>query len=227
MSIRIAPSILSADFTALGDAVRTVAAAGADWVHVDVMDGRFVPNISIGVPVVAALTNVSPLPLDVHLMIVEPEKYLDAFVEAGAASVSIHVEATAHLHRAVHRIKQLGALAGVAINPATPLDTLEDIAADLDLVILMSVNPGFGGQTFIERSYDRLRRLRDLLARTGSQAEVTVDGGVDPTRAEAVVAAGGDILVAGSAVFAADDPAEAIAALRAAGLRGWQARTAR
>jgi ribulose-phosphate 3-epimerase len=160
-------------------------------------------------------------------MIVEPEKYVDAFVEAGAASLSIHVEATAHVHRAVQRIRHLGALAGVAINPATPLDTLEDIAPDLDLVILMSVNPGFGGQSFIERSYDRLRRLRDLLARTGSAAEVTVDGGVDPSRAEAVVAAGGDILVAGSAVFAAPDPAAAIAALRRAGQRGWQARASR
>jgi ribulose-phosphate 3-epimerase len=227
VSLRIAPSILSADFAALGDAVRTVSAGGADWVHVDVMDGRFVPNISIGIPVVAALKNVSPLPLDVHLMIVEPEKYVDAFVEAGAASLSIHVEATAHVHRAVQRIKHLGALAGVAINPATPLDTLEDIAPDLDLVILMSVNPGFGGQSFIERSYDRLRRLRDLLARTGSAAEVTVDGGVDPSRAEAVVAAGGDILVAGSAVFAASDPAAAIASLRGAGQRGWQARASR
>lgn len=227
MSLRIAPSILSADFAALGDAVRTIAAAGADWVHVDVMDGRFVPNISIGLPVVSALHNVSPLPLDVHLMIVEPEKYADAFVEAGAASLSIHVEATDHLHRAVHRIKHLGARAGVAINPATPLATLEDIAPDLDLVILMSVNPGFGGQSFIERSYDRLRRLRDLLDRTGSAAEVTVDGGVDPARAEAVVAAGGDVLVAGAAVFAAPDPAAAIAALRAAGQRGWQARCAR
>ena len=227
MSLRIAPSILSADFAALGEAVRTVAAAGADWVHVDVMDGRFVPNISIGIPVVAALRHVSPLPLDVHLMIVEPEKYVDAFIEAGAASLSIHVEATAHLHRAVHRIKTLDALAGVAINPATPLSSLEDIAADLDLVILMTVNPGFGGQAFIERSYDRLNRLRDLLARTGSTAEVTVDGGVDRTRAAAIVAAGGDTLVAGAAVFADPDPAAAVAALRAAGQRGWEARTSR
>ncbi len=227
MSLRIAPSILSADFTALGDAVRTVSAAGADWVHVDVMDGRFVPNISIGIPVVAALANVSPLPLDVHLMIVEPEKYVDAFVEAGAASLSIHVEATAHLHRIVHRIRQMDILAGVAINPATPLAAVEDIAPDLDLVILMSVNPGFGGQSFIEHSYDRLRRLRDLLERRGSKAEITVDGGVDPSRAEAVVAAGGDILVAGAAVFTEPDPAAAIAAIRAAGQRGLQARTTR
>lgn len=227
MSVLIAPSVLSADFAALGDDVRAVAAAGADWVHVDVMDGRFVPNISIGIPVVAALRKVSPLPLDVHLMIVEPEKYVDAFVEAGAASVSVHVEATPHLHRIVHRIQQLGAKAGVAINPATPLDTLADIAPDLDIVILMSVNPGFGGQAFIERSYDRLARLRDLLDRTGSNAVVTVDGGVDPGRAEAVVAAGGDVLVAGAAVFAAPDPAAAIAALRTAGQRGWQARRPR
>ena len=152
MSVRIAPSVLSADFSALGNDVRMVAAAGADWIHVDVMDGRFVPNISIGIPVVAALARISPLPLDVHLMIVEPETYVDAFVEAGAASVSVHVEATDHLHRLVHRIRQAGARPGVAINPATPLDTLADIAPDLDIVILMSVNPGFGGQTFIERS---------------------------------------------------------------------------
>jgi ribulose-phosphate 3-epimerase len=227
MSVIVAPSVLSADFAALGQDVRTVAAAGADWIHVDVMNGRFVPNISIGIPVVAALRRVSPLPLDVHLMIVEPEKYVDAFVDAGAASVSIHVEATAHLHRLVHRIQQLGAKAGVAINPATPLESLADIAPDLDIVILMSVNPGFGGQAFIERSYDRLARLRDLLERTGSEALVTVDGGVDPARAEAVVASGGDVLVAGAAVFAAPDPAAAIGALRAAGERGWQARRPR
>jgi ribulose-phosphate 3-epimerase len=227
VSVRIAPSVLSADFAALGRDVRMVADAGADWIHVDVMDGRFVPNISIGIPVVAALARISPLPLDVHLMIVEPETYVDAFVDAGAASVSVHVEATHHLHRLVHRIRQAGARPGVAINPATPLDALADIAPDLDIVILMSVNPGFGGQAFIERSYDRLRRLRDLLDRTGSSATITVDGGVDPARAEAVVEAGGDVLVAGAAVFAAPDPAEAIAALRTAGQRGWQARSGR
>lgn len=227
MSVRIAPSILSADFAALGDAVQLAAAGGADWVHVDVMDGRFVPNISIGVPVVAALAKVSPIPLDVHLMIVEPDRYVDAFVDAGAASLSVHVEADPHLHRTIHHIRQRGVLAGVAINPATSLDTLTDIAPDLDIVILMSVNPGFGGQAFIERSYDRLRRLRDLLHRTGSRAVVTVDGGVDPGRAEAVVAAGGDVLVAGNAVFGAPDPAAAIVALRAAGALGLQARTAR
>ncbi len=227
MSVLIAPSVLSADFAALGDDVRLVADAGADWIHVDVMDGQFVPNLSIGIPVVSALRRVSALPLDVHLMIVEPEKYVDAFVEAGAASLSVHVEATAHLHRIVHRIRELGARAGVAINPATPLEALAEIAPDLDIVVLMSVNPGFGGQAFIERTYDRLRRLRDLLARTGSSAVVTVDGGVDPGRAEAVVAAGGDVLVAGSAVFSAADPAGAIAALRAAGERGWQARPTR
>ncbi len=227
MSVRIAPSVLSADFAALGDDVRMVTDAGADWIHVDVMDGRFVPNISIGLPVVAALKRVASLPLDVHLMIVEPETYVDAFVDAGAASLSFHVEATNHAHRLVHRIRQAGARPGVAINPATPLDALSEIAADLDVVILMSVNPGFGGQTFIERSYDRLRRLRDLLDRCGSPATITVDGGVDPGRAEAVVRAGGDVLVAGAAVFAAPDPVAALAELRAAGQRGWTARPSR
>ena len=227
MSVTIAPSILSADFAALGEAVRSVSAAGADWIHVDVMDGRFVPNITIGVPVVAALRRVSPLPLDVHLMIVEPERYVEAFIDAGAASVSVHVEATPHLHRVVTRIRDLGALAGAAINPATPLQAVEDIAADLDIVILMSVNPRFGGQSFIEGSYDRLRRLRDLLDRRGSAAVITVDGGVDPLRAEAVVAAGGDVLVAGAAVYGASDPAAAITALRAAGERGALARARR
>ena len=227
MSVTIAPSILSADFAALGEAVRSVSAGGADWIHVDVMDGRFVPNITIGIPVVAALRRVSPLPLDVHLMIVEPERYVEAFIDAGAASVSVHVEATPHLHRVVTRIRDLGALAGAAINPATPLQAVEDIAADLDIVILMSVNPGFGGQSFIEASYDRLRRLRDLLDRRGSAAVITVDGGVDPLRAEAVVAAGGDVLVAGAAVYGASDPAAAITALRAAGERGALARARR
>ena len=227
MSVLIAPSVLSADFAALGDAVRTVADGGADWIHVDVMDGRFVPNISIGVPVVEALARVSPLPLDVHLMIVEPEHYVDAFARAGAASISVHVEATHHLHRLVHRIKDQGVKAGVAINPATPLETLTDIAPDLDVVILMSVNPGFGGQTFIERSYDRLRRLRDLLDAKSSAALVTVDGGVDPSRAERVAAAGGDVLVAGQAVFGTPNAARAIADLRDAGNRGWRARTGR
>ena len=227
MSLLIAPSVLSANFAALGDDVRMVAAAGADWIHVDVMDGRFVPNISIGVPVVSALRQVSPLPLDVHLMIVEPERYVEAFVDAGAATLTVHVEATPHLHRLVHRIRQLGAGPGVAINPATPLETLTEILPDVDVVILMSVDPGFGGQAFIERSYDRLRRLQDLIGRTGSEALVTVDGGVDPSRAEAVAEAGGDVLVAGAAVFAAADPAGAVAALREAGTRGWQARTRR
>ncbi len=227
MSVRIAPSVLSADFAALGDDVQMVTGAGADWIHVDVMDGRFVPNISIGLPVVSALKRVSSLPLDVHLMIVEPEKYVDAFVDAGAASLSFHVEATDHMHRLVHRIRQAGARPGVAINPATSLEMLAEIAPDLDIVILMSVNPGFGGQAFIERSYDRLRRLRDLLDRSGSHATITVDGGVDAGRAEAVVQAGGDVLVAGAAVFGAPDPAAALSALREAGQRGWAARPPR
>ncbi|MBA2356258.1 MAG: ribulose-phosphate 3-epimerase [Acidobacteria bacterium] len=227
MSVRIAPSVLSADFAALGDAVRLVTGAGADWIHVDVMDGRFVPNITIGIPVVAALARVSALPLDVHLMIVEPDRYVDAFVGAGAASVSVHVEATPHLHRVIHRIKEQGAQAGAAINPATPLVALEEIAPELDIVLLMSVNPGFGGQTFIEGTPDRLRRLRDLLDRRGSAALVVLDGGVDEQRAEAVVESGADVLVAGAAIFAAANPAAALRAIRAAGERGWTRRPAR
>ena len=214
MSVTIAPSILSADFAALGEAVRSVSAGGADWIHVDVMDGRFVPNITIGIPVVAALRRVSPLPLDVHLMIVEPERYVEAFIDAGAASVSVHVEATPHLHRVVTRIRDLGALAGAAINPATPLQAIEDIGADLDIVILMSVNPGFGGQAFIPSALDKLRRIRERIDRSGRDVRLEIDGGVKPDNMRAIAAAGADTFVAGSAIFNADDYGAVIKAMR-------------
>lgn len=227
MSVLLAPSILSADFAALGEAVRRAEDAGADWMHVDVMDGRFVPNISIGVPVVASLKRVARCPLDVHLMILEPERYVDAFAEAGAASLSVHVEATAHLHRCIARISELGLQAGVALNPATPVGALEEIAPDLDLVIVMSVNPGFGGQRYLPGSTDKLRRVRDLLDRRKSRARIEVDGGVGVENVAEVVAAGADVVVAGSSVFGRADLAAALDALRAGATQGLAARPPR
>jgi len=214
--LQIAPSLLSADFAALGAAIAQAERGGADLIHVDVMDGHFVPNITIGPPVVKSLKRVSRLPLDVHLMIEDPDRYVEAFVSAGAASITVHAEAVVHLHRTVHLIKSLGALAGVALNPATPAGALEDIAGDVDYVLVMTVNPGFGGQTFIARSESKVRAVRDLLRRQGSQAPIEVDGGIDVHTAPGIVAAGADILVAGNAVFGAPDPERAIRDLRAA-----------
>lgn len=218
MSVLIAPSILSADFAALGKAIAAVERGGADLIHVDVMDGHFVPNITIGPPVVAALKRVAGIPLDVHLMITDPDRYIEAFVQAGAAMVSVHVEVLPHLHRTVHAIKALGAKAGVVLNPATPVATLEEIAGDVDFVLVMSVNPGFGGQTFIPRSEHKVAAVRALLDRAGNDAHVEIDGGIDHKNVGRVVAAGARIIVAGSAVFHSGDPERATRELKAAAM---------
>jgi ribulose-phosphate 3-epimerase len=216
VSVRIAPSILSADFAHLAREIAAAEAGGADLIHVDVMDGHFVPNITIGPPVVRAVKRVAKRPLDVHLMIEEPDRYLDAFVDAGASMLSVHVEALPHLHRTVDAIKRLGAQAGVVLNPSTPVGALEEIARDVDFVLVMSVNPGFGGQRFIPGSVDKIRRVRELLDRVGNAAPIEVDGGIDPSTVRSVVDAGASILVAGHAVFGHGDPAAAVRALRQA-----------
>ena len=218
MSVRIAPSILSADFTRLGEEVRIVENAGADLIHLDVMDGHFVPNLTMGPAVVAAVRKVTSLPLDVHLMITDPDRYVEAFVQAGASMISVHVEVLPHLHRTIGAIHELGCRAGVAINPATSPIFLEEVGADLDHVLVMSVNPGFGGQSFIARSESKVRAVRGLLERTRSRALIEIDGGIDVHTAGRVVAAGVDILVAGAAVFGQPDPAAALRALRAAAI---------
>jgi ribulose-phosphate 3-epimerase len=214
--IQIAPSILAADFAALGDAIRLAEAGGADFIHVDVMDGHFVPNITVGVPVVRSLRRVATVPLDVHLMIEEPDRYVEDFVAAGASMLSVHLEVLPHLHRTIHYIKSLGAKAGVAINPATPVWSLEEIAGDVDHVLVMSVNPGFGGQTFIRRSESKIQAVRTLLDAAGNPAPIEVDGGVDSSNVGRLVAAGASIFVAGVAIFGTPDPAAAIRELRAA-----------
>jgi ribulose-phosphate 3-epimerase len=218
MSVLIAPSILSADFAKLGEAVAAVERGGADLIHFDVMDGHFVPNITIGVPVLKSLKRIATVPLDVHLMIEEPDRYIEAFAEAGAAMMSVHVEALRHVHRTVHAIKALGVKAGVVINPGTPVAALHDIAGDVDFVLVMSVNPGFGGQTFIPRSESKLREVRALLDAAGNPASIEIDGGIDRHNVASVVAAGARMIVAGSAVFNTPDPEGATRALKAAAL---------
>ena len=200
-AIRLAPSILAADFANLGAEVAAAARGGADQIHVDVMDGHFVPNITIGVPVVKSLRQITTLPLDVHLMIMDPDRYIEAFVDAGASMVSVHVEVLPHLHRTLTQIRKLGAKAGVVLNPSTPVSSIEEIAADVDFVLVMSVNPGFGGQVFIPNSIRKIRSVRALLDRAGNRAPIEVDGGIDLTTVASVVAAGAEWLVAGQAVF--------------------------
>ncbi|MDO3378029.1 ribulose-phosphate 3-epimerase [Geoalkalibacter halelectricus] len=212
--IKIAPSILSADFARLGEEVRAIEAAGADYVHVDVMDGHFVPNLTIGPPVVAALRQVTKLPLDVHLMISNPDAYIPEFAKAGADILTVHQEAGAHLHRSVQLIRSLGKKAGVSINPATPTSALDVILDDLDLVLVMSVNPGFGGQSFIPSALGKISALRREINRRGLQVELEVDGGVKPDNIAEIAAAGADVFVAGSAVFGSGDYAATIAALK-------------
>ncbi|HXH13546.1 MAG TPA: ribulose-phosphate 3-epimerase [Alphaproteobacteria bacterium] len=203
--IKIAPSILAADFWQLGEQVKAAEAAGVDRFHIDVMDGRFVPNISLGIPIVEAMRRGTALPLELHLMILEPERYIEAFIQAGADIVIIHQEATPHLHRTVQMIKQREKKVGVGLNPSTPVGTIEDIVEDLDVLLVMTVNPGFGGQRFIERMLPKVRRARELLQRCQAGGEVEVDGGVDVRTAPLAVRAGADVLVAGTAVFADKD----------------------
>jgi ribulose-phosphate 3-epimerase len=216
MTIRLAPSILSADFAALGRDVEAAVRGGADQIHVDVMDGHFVPNITIGPLVVRALKRITPLPLDVHLMIADPDRYLDAFIDAGASMLSVHAEVLPHLHRTVAAIKARGVKAGVVLNPSTPVAALEEMAGDVDFVLVMSVNPGFGGQSFIPRSIAKIRAVRALLDAARNPAPVEVDGGIDLTTVARVVEAGAQWLVAGSAVFGGGRPEEATRALKAA-----------
>ena len=204
--VKIAPSILAADFGRLADQLAMVEAGGAELVHLDVMDGVFVPNITFGPVVVEAVRKWSKLPLDVHLMIDKPERYLGDFAKAGADIITIHIEATTHLHRTVHRIKELGAKAGVSLNPATPLTSLDFILDDLDLVLIMSVNPGFCGQKFIPSSLRKIRRLKEWIEERGLKVEIEVDGGIGPDNIRSVVEAGVDIVVAGSAIFHSEDP---------------------
>jgi ribulose-phosphate 3-epimerase len=214
--IHIAPSIIAADALAIGAAATLVEGAGADALHLDVMDGNFVPNITLGPWIVQALRRATTLPLDVHLMVDAPERYLEAFATAGASGLTVHAEATTHLHRTLQAIRGLGKTVGVAINPATPVSALEEIAGDVDLVLVMSVNPGFSWQSFIPRSEAKIAAVRALLTRTGSRARLQVDGGVDAGNIGRLVAAGADTFVSGASVFGAPDPAAALRGLRAA-----------
>ena len=215
--IVVAPSILSADFSRLGEQILEVERAGADWLHVDVMDGHFVPNITIGPLVVESIRPITRLTMDVHLMIESPERYIPDFAKAGADLITVHVEACPHLHRTIGQIKELGKKAGVSLNPATPVEALEPILPDVDLVLVMSVNPGFGGQGFIQGALARAKKLREMMDRAGVDADLQMDGGIKPGNAAAVRAAGVNALVSGSAVFKSADMKAVIAALRGGG----------
>jgi|SRR5213595_3164109 len=215
-TIDIAPSILSADFARLADEIQAVERGGAGILHVDVMDGHFVPNITLGLPVVKAIARVTQLPIDAHLMISEPGRYAVEFVKAGARMVSVHVEADAHLHRTIMSIKSAGAQAGAVINPATPVDSLQEILEFVDYVLIMSVNPGFGGQKFISTAVDKVRRLRRIIDQRGLPVRIEIDGGIDLDTIQQVVEAGAEIIVAGSAVFGSKDPTTAVRELREA-----------
>lgn len=208
--VEIAPSILSADFRRLGEQIATVEQAGASYIHVDVMDGHFTPNLTVGPFIVEWVRKATRLPIDAHLMIENPDNFIGAFARAGANMISVHPEATYHLDRTLNHIRQAGCQAGVVLNPATPLAMIEEVVAEVDYVLLMSVNPGFGGQKFIPSSLDKLRRLRNLIRMKSSPARIEIDGGVGPNNVAEVVAAGAEILVAGSAVFGAENPAEAL-----------------
>lgn len=212
--VKIAPSILSADFARLAEDISKVEAAGADWLHIDVMDGHFVPNLTIGAPVVSAIRKVTSLPLDVHLMVTNPAELIASFAAAGADRITVHVEAEPHLHRLVGRIRELGVSPGVAVNPATPIGTLEEIISEIDMVLVMSVNPGFGGQQFIPASISKIQRLRAQIVKLSKAVLIEVDGGINESNAAQVIGAGTDILVAGSAVFGSSDWAKTIRALK-------------
>ncbi len=216
--VRIAPSVLSADFAHLRDEIVMCEAGGADWIHIDVMDGRFVPNLTFGAKVIDAVRRCTSLPLDVHLMVVEPECYFDAFADAGASILTIHAEAAPHLQRQLTRIRELGCRAGVALNPSTPLDVVSEISDDLDLLLIMTVNPGYGGQKFIPAAVNKIQRARHLLDSLGSNADLQVDGGISPETILACRRAGADAFVAGNAIFSSKDPRAEISAIRTAAL---------
>lgn len=210
----IAPSILASDFANLQREITMINESDADWIHIDIMDGVFVPNLSIGLPVVEAVKRHAKKPMDVHLMIVEPGRYVEAFRKAGAATISVHVEACPHLHRSIQQLKQLGVQAGVALNPHTPIDALEYLIKDIDLVCVMSVNPGFGGQKFIESTYQKVKDLKKMIVSAGSNALIEIDGGVNQQNAKPLLESGADVLVAGNFVFSAPQPKEVIANLK-------------
>jgi ribulose-phosphate 3-epimerase len=212
--VKIAPSILSADFSKLGEEILAVEKGGADYIHVDVMDGHFVPNITIGPLIVEAIRPITKLPLDVHLMIENPDQYIEAFAKAGADFITVHVEACRHLHRTIHHIKSFGVKAGVVLNPATPVETIQHIIGDVDMVLLMSVNPGFGGQKFISEVLPKIRQVKQLAEQKGLELEIEIDGGVNPETAKLCIEAGANVLVAGSAIYNESDYAKAITLIR-------------